>query len=389
MTVSRKVNASEFWSRMLMLCVLLEGIVNKLLITVLPIDNLIGYVMLTIAVFVVLTNNLYLNRMFMLLYACCWVLLICSAVFIGGSAVKEYIFQFLSFGSCGVLCAMTQVDIEKLFKIGSIASVIFLVVTFIQKFADAWFSPFSFGHTLIPGWIITFYNVYNEKQKHRYWRMCLWFCAFVLETVCLIRFCSRGNLIQMYIFVVICIMLLFRKKILGLFCIATGLLGLIFIEPIIMVLYKAMFELGVRVDAIRKSYRLLTDPSENLMHGRIELLAEVFEKKDAWNIIFGRGVGAYENITETYTHNIFSQAFSELGLIGVILIGTVFFLFIKVMIDQRNNLYETEFYIMLFVVVLVKLFFSSVYWRISAFWLLVGIIYIKRCRKNTNVIIKI
>lgn len=262
------------------------------------------------------------------------------------------------------------------------------MITFMQEFADAWFSPFGFGYTLIPGWIITFYNIYNKKREHRYWWMCLWFCVFILETICLFRFCSRGNLIQMYIFMVTCIFLLFRKKILGSVCIAAGLMGVVFIEPIIIILYNVMGRLGITVDAIRKSYRLITSPTENIMHGRTELLADVFDKISVWNILFGRGVGAYEKVTENYTHNIFSQAFSELGIIGVILIGAIFYLSIKMMLDQTNNLYETEFYIMLFVVVLVKLFFSSVYWRTSAFWFLVGILYSKRRRKETQLIKK-
>ena len=384
----KKSTISEFWGILLILCVLLESIVNKLLITVLPVNNLLGYVMLAVAAVVALTNRLYMNRRFMLLYASGGILLAFSAFFIGGNAVKEYIFQFLSFGSCGVLCAMTPIDIKRFFKMASAASVAFLVVTYVQSFADARVSPFAFGYALMPGWIITFYNIYNEKKEHRYLQMCLWLCVFVLETACLARFCSRGNLVQMYVFAVICVMVLFSQKILGLLGIVAGLLGMIFIEPIIIVLYEAMEKEGINISVIEKSYWLITTPSENLSHGRTELLADVFEGIDVWNILFGRGVGAYENMTGTYTHNIFSQAFSELGLIGVMLIGAAVFFSIKIIVDGGNSLYETELYIMLFVVVLVKLFLSSVYWRTSGFWFLVGTIYIKYSRKDSNVIIR-
>ena len=167
-------NLSEILGILLMLLVLFESITNKLIVTVLPINNMLGYFMLACIILVIFTNKLYLNTEFLIFYFICCMILLGAVILVEDNPAKEYVIQFFSFGSCGIISAMVNVDIKKVFNYGSIATVIFLMITFLQGFADAKNSAFNFGYALIPGFISTFYLIYNTWKKNRRGAAVLW-----------------------------------------------------------------------------------------------------------------------------------------------------------------------------------------------------------------------
>ncbi len=368
---NKNINLSEILGFLLIMLVLFESIMNKLLITVLPINNVLGYLMLSCSILVIITNKLYLNTAFLIFYIICCTVLLGSVIVIEGNPAKDYVIQFFSFGSCGIVCAMIKTDIKKVFYYGSISTIVFLIITFLQGFADAKNSAFNFGYALIPGFISTFYIFFNSWKKKKQCQTVLWMCIWITECVVLIRFCSRGNLIQVYVFTILSAIILFRKKLLGFIGIIAGTAAVVFIRPIIIVMYNIMVSLNIFISVIWKNYWLITTSDQSLLHGRTELYDVVWEGMDMKTALFGHGVGAYEMITGTYVHNIFLQIFYETGLIGLVCMGFILFVFVKMMFSRTNTIYETELYIMVFVLGFVKLCFSSVHWRTSVFWFMV------------------
>ena len=65
---NKNINLSEILGFLLIMLVLFESIMNKLLITVLPINNVLGYLMLSCSILVIITNKLYLNTAFLIFY---------------------------------------------------------------------------------------------------------------------------------------------------------------------------------------------------------------------------------------------------------------------------------------------------------------------------------
>ena len=105
---------------------------------------------------------------------------------------------------------------------------------------------------------------------------------------------------------------------------------------------------------------------------------------DITSFLVGHGVGAYENIYESYVHNIFLQAFYECGIVGIGFIIFVYAVFIKMMFNKRNTVYEREIYIMLFVLTLVKLCLSDIHWKVSLFWFIIAFLFDKLERKKSK-----
>ncbi len=386
---NKNINLSEMLGFLLIMLVLFESIMNKLLITILPINNVLGYLMLCCSILVIITNKLYLNSVFLIFYIICCTILLGSVIIIEGNPAKDYVIQFFSFGSCGIVCAMIKADIKKVFYYGSIATIVFLMITSLQGFADAKSSAFNFGYALIPGFISTFYVFFNAWKKKKQCRAALWMCIWIAESLVLIRFCSRGNLIQIYVFAILSAIILFRKKILGFIGIIAGIAAVVFIRPIIIAMYNIMVSLNIFISVIWKNYWLITTSDQSLLHGRTDLYSAVWEGLDMKTALFGHGVGAYEMIMGTYVHNIFLQIFYETGLIGLVCMGLILFVFVKMMFSRANTIYETELYIMVFVLAFVKLFFSSVHWRTSAFWFMVMIAFrqMNICKKM-NVVVR-
>lgn len=386
---NKNINLSEMLGFLLIMLVLFESIMNKLLITILPINNVLGYLMLCCSILVIITNKLYLNSVFLIFYIICCTILLGSVIIIEGNPAKDYVIQFFSFGSCGIVCAMIKADIKKVFYYGSIATIVFLMITSLQGFADAKSSAFNFGYALIPGFISTFYVFFNAWKKKKQCRAALWMCIWIAESLVLIRFCSRGNLIQIYVFAILSAIILFRKKILGFIGIIAGIAAVVFIRPIIIAMYNIMVSLNIFISVIWKNYWLITTSDQSLLHGRTDLYSAVWEGLDMKTALFGHGVGAYEMIMGTYVHNIFLQIFYETGLIGLVCMGLILFVFVKMMFSRANTIYETELYIMVFVLAFVKLFFSSVHWRTSAFWFMIMIAFrqMNICKKM-NVVVR-
>lgn len=154
-------------------------------------------------------------------------------------------------------------------------------------------------------------------------------------------------------------------------------------------MYNIMVSLNIFISVIWKNYWLITTSDQSLLHGRTDLYSAVWEGLDMKTALFGHGVGAYEMIMGTYVHNIFLQIFYETGLIGLVCMGLILFVFVKMMFSRANTIYETELYIMVFVLAFVKLFFSSVHWRTSAFWFMVMIAFrqMNICKKM-NVVVR-
>lgn len=373
------------FSVILMLFVVCESMMNKLIITVLPIDNILGYSMVFFTMLTLFSSRIKMNTKFIICYITCWIILGFSSIFVGGSYVMEYVFQYLSFGTCGVICALCMpVRFKAFLKAATVLTVVFIVISIMEHFEDAEVSSFNFGYALIPGVISTFlYICYLIEEKKRA-SVVMVIVLFLVEIVVFLKYSSRGNLVQLFAFGIGVIMVIYGRKLLGIILLSLGGIAILSIDKILVFLYELTQKYGVNISAISKSYYLIVTPTESLTHGRSELLTTVIANTSFGSILFGNGVGRFEQIAGTYAHNSFLESFFEFGLLGVILMAIIYICCLKRMFDRSTTIREKHLFLLLFVTVLVKMLFSSTYWRISGFWFLLGLLF--QAKKREKVI---
>ncbi len=379
---------ANLFARTMIYLTMFESITNKIIITVFPINDILGYVMVLCAILVILTNRIYIYKNFWIYYTCFFGLLLLGVFAYNQVTVRSYLFQFISFGTCGLLCGFVEIDVKRIFKGGAILSIIFVVTSFLQNFEDAKVSQFAFGYALMPGIIATFFVMYNSYHEGKVREAVVWFIPLVIEVGCLVKYCSRGNLMQIYVLNILLLLLIFHKKFLGILGMVLGVVAVAFAEPLLVSFYLITEKIGIHISVLEKSYWLITTPTESLSHGRSELFRNVLSGIDLHTFVFGHGVGAYEAVYNTYVHNIFLQVFYETGLIGLFFIICIYGIFIKMLFDKKNYIYQTELYIALFILALVKLLFSSVHWREPLFWM-VMVLVMNRISKKDVIIFKL
>lgn len=379
------VRYSNQFGYLLCTLVFFESMMNKLLITVLPIENILGYVMIIVIAFTILTNDMFLSKKFLIYYCLILGMLFTSIIFVGGKSSIEYTVWMFSFSLCGVFSGFLNIDYKRVFKIGSLITIVFLLISIVEGFADAKVSSFAFGYALMPGILSTFFTLYNEGKKNRYFNGIVWLLVLVLEMLCIIKYCSRSNLLQLYVFAILCLLYIFRKKFLGYMGIVSMVLAIIFVKPLIIFLYELTTQAGIHISAIWKFHWLLTTANQSLLHGREELFLGVIDNTNFITLLLGHGIGAYEKIFETYAHNIYLQSLFEFGIVGCLLVICLYFLVFKQLADKKNSIAEKELYIFLMALPFMKLIFSSVHWRESLFWFAI-VIVTKRLYKEKIII---
>jgi O-antigen ligase len=204
---------------------------------------------------------------------------------------------------------------------------------------------------------------------------------FISSYVILIDCGTRGAIVSLAVaFVLIYISRLRSIKKVITIVIVSILVYIVFqnFELVLVHIDNILTMAGIKVSAISKMITWM-NTGVSLYNGRdtlYELAKEIFLE----NPLFGHGVGYYESKDPSggYVHNLFWQMLCEVGILGsmpfiIVFINDVWTNFI------RKNLQEggDAFRVLLFLITIPLLMFSSAYWLLPSFWLYLWMIIIK------------
>lgn len=150
---------------------------------------------------------------------------------------------------------------------------------------------------------------------------------------------------------------------------------LLFSKKIISILLYLINVLPVESLKLKKMSMMLTEGILAASSGREELYMnywKIFEE----NILFGCGVGFWDDLNLLYPHNLFLQAAVEFGILGcVVVICYVILSFFKI---EKMCGDQFEFMIIVFSIMIGRLLVSSSYWERPEFWLCLSMVFFNR-----------
>lgn len=372
---TKTINVRRLINSALVMFIVCESMMNTILVSVFPIDNLLGYTMLLLGILVLIVQRIKLN------YKIIAIVLYCLVSF-GISGVRGYFFdsmlyliQFLSFGMVGIIGARVDFNRNVIFKSSIVVSEIFIVLNLLNRgMID---SDFNFGYAIIPGVLSSLVLIYNNFKEKRYRKMTIYvlfgapiFFMFVFRS-------SRGNIVQFIVFVLLGLFFLFGYKKIAVIISIIGIFALTNLREIVFFLNNWINAHGLTISVISKTYYLLNTSGQNLSHGRRELFDIAKQNIDISTLLIGNGIGAYEHVAGSYPHNIFLSAFCDFGIVGILFLAVLLYKFFRILSDSRHimTLIDREFVLLMFILSFIKLCFSGVYWNSSTFWYLVSYLF--------------
>lgn len=372
---SKTVNLRRLTNSILVMFIVCESMMNTILVSLMPIDNLLGYCMLLTGVLVLLIQPIRFG------YKIVWILVYCIFSF-GVSAIRGYItdsllylIQFLSFGMVGIIGARVDFNRNEIFKLSILVSEIFIILNLLNPGMIE--SDFNFGYAIIPGVLSSLFLVFNNLKERRY-KKTIKYTLFTVPICLMFLFrSSRGNIVQVIVFILLGMFFLFGHKKLATVILVTCIFVITNLKEVVFVLNDWANAHNLTISVIWKTYYLLNTSGQSFSHGRNELIDILKQNSDVTTVLFGNGIGAFEHVAGTYPHNIFLSAFGDFGVIGIVFLVILLYKFFKELKDSRHTLtlIDREFILLIFILSFVKLFFSGVYWNSSAFWYLVSYLF--------------
>ncbi len=310
------------------------------------------------------------------------------------STVKKYLIEFMAYGVVAFLLTSLPVKPYKILRYTMLIGILFLInpLEFINNISLSTnvYSRISMGasYAILP--CVAAAIIHFTFFKNNNWLNILGYFANMILLVILLTQGSRGAVLS----IVLLIFLIFYVKLtqkfrsdfsfvkLFIFNI-TMILSLIImlnIESILLWSYKLLQENGIEIATLLKSYDLVN--SYGLV-GILNFREEIY--KNSFNLflespLWGQGIGVYGDIFGWYPHNLFLQLLCEGGLILAlpiifILLKTFDLLFKSWSKDKMVD--EWRYMLMLLLVVAIpRLLFSSYLWQQQAFWLMIFIYFV-------------
>lgn len=301
----------------------------------------------------------------------------------------KYFLSFCAFGVIAMLIGMQQIDILLTVKVIQILGIVGILILCVRGFSQYNSSQlmgitYSMLPILLSAFILMFYQSHYRLVSITNLLLILYIYASVAP---------RGIWLIILIFGIGCVYLLLtraKKKYVKIFKFMLVIMILVVSILIVKNLNQILLGLNnflidryeVKIYALEKYARYLKHG--NVLNGRSELWEKAFQCISRSPFI-GNGIGYYESVSEgIYAHNIVLQAICEGGLfflipIVYIIVSGMLFLIINTH-KYKDCMYR--FILMTYVLGVIVLFFSSVYWIWIPFWFYLG--FFMRGIKNTS-----
>lgn len=369
----RRIDPVACCATLLFCAILMEGIFNTLLVAIVPVNNILGIALLALCVGNMMLNDIHIEvEKIVLILVIIVVFVTAFAGDIEGVKVSYFIY-FLSFGLGGILCSCLKLKDDSALRFGSWMTFIVTVYFIATNWEIIEIDYFSFGYMMMPGIISVMLHSHRLLETKKVLYAVIWIVFDIYVAWITLSNSGRGVYIVLAIFFLLAFFLLSKRRWVKMLCVvavAAGGVMAMNIETILYSLAEQLGEKGISIYAINKSIRLI-ERMGDITNGRSDLYAQVFDNIGVTQILFGRGIGEYEVIYGTYTHNLLLSIFADFGIIGIV---CFLVLIIRLcMIIASTDKDKRYIYLALISVCGTKLMMSSVYWKSSGFWLLIGL----------------
>jgi O-antigen ligase len=204
-----------------------------------------------------------------------------------------------------------------------------------------------------------------------------WMLVFeVLCFICILVFANRGALITAIFFIAAYFVFMSpkRKKILIYWFLPINVILVVFfinIQTILKFAYEIFVnELGLKSYSLNKITGFIqTHNSTQLFSGRLEIWAKAGDMLKE-NLIFGHGMGSFQQRFGFYTHNIFLDIMIFFGLAGVLFFGILIVVSLYNIWNSKESVKILGF--LFFLLWFPKLLFSMYFIEDVGFWCFIG-----------------
>ena len=288
----------------------------------------------------------------------------------------NYILSFLTIGFSGIFLGSLSFSLEKFFLYGYRVSILNLLLLGIIAFSPFYGENINYmklGYGLLPSALFLFISIFRSFKFSL-----LNLCLFLLNSILILVFGSRGALLSLLFFIFIYIIIGIKsKKLKYALFFSFGLLGFFFV-PIITSIAQVLDFYEFSTYSLEKFLKLYFDESTTLASsssGRDDIYAmglkRIFE-----NPILGSPFNSclFDTGVEYY-HNLFLDFFVNLGFVISMLVILIIS-YCSYAILLKKDIYFFDFYWILFTLSIVRLMVSSNFWQRPEFWLFISFIVV-------------
>jgi len=324
--------------------------------------------LLGIYIIFVLTKRIYIKidigYIFLLIIFCIFFF---NILFYSNEYVNNYFYKFLSNSILLILFFLSIKDYQYFLKFYSICSIIAILLYGIFPFLNG-ISIFSdymdFGYSIA---LPSFLGVYLLR---RYFGLKF---IFPLELLCwslIIIFSSRGAILCGIMMIVLYNIYVenngFKKTLLFVFVFFLLILFFIFLSDIFNLLYIILDKINYNSRTINKMKDLLIyKNTTNILSNRDIILSNAVNQIKL-NFLFGSGIGYFETLFNTYSHNFIIDFVLYWGSFGIIFLSWLFYLWFGLL---RNNDVNKAFILLFLCLWFPKLLYTGSFLYDSSFWI--------------------
>lgn len=293
------------------------------------------------------------------------------------SLLTTTLVDFIYYGALSFLIGFSQVNIKRIIELIIIVSMCTILdyKLFIEVIPQLGYLPMNYSYAFLPSIISTIlYVMYFKKDLNIILILGCFFNILLLYVVIIDG--TRGALLALLIFAIVMITNYFKNnkqhiRIITLISIMiVSLVVLINFENILKETYLFLEDIGLEFNLFTKSYNKLLQ--DNLLNNRDILYTNSingFFKSP----IFGNGISEFEYIYGIYPHNFVLQIMNESGVIVLIVILLpIIKSFSKVYTEGKVDQNRYLLWVLLMVISIPRITFSTNYLYQGSFWLLLA-----------------
>lgn len=307
------------------------------------------------------------------------------------STVIEYFYEFMGYGFIVYLITLLPFHPYKVIQYTMFIGIIFLIspneILNHIGLANSIYGRIDMGssYAILPCIVAAIIHfAFFRKQKH--FLNTIGYLTNLILLIILMTQASRGAVLAIFILICLIYYVKIVKKVrsnrhllimfMSNVIVIIGILIVINLKELLLWSYQFLQGLGIEVAAILKTYTMVVNEDNilGLLNGRDYFYLKSFELF-LQSPIWGHGIGIFGDNYGSYPHNLFLQLLNEGGVMLMFPVGAVLFgciqLFLKPSSKDETVNEWRYLLILLFIVAVPRLIFSSYLWQQQSFWLMV------------------
>lgn len=368
------------WNSWLTAAFLIEGLLCRMVSIFINIPYISVLLMMCIVLILFFTNKkLRISKNLIFVFGIMALLLLGSGILNGIEFVMNYLTHFIVFGITALF--ITELDInykEVLISLLKI-SLLYIIMYFLFErdifvhSENYWINQMGLAYGFLIPAVVGMVVIWKRDilQLNKIEIILSLLCMILSIYIILVDCGTRGAIISIAVSFVLLLIEKEKSYKRAILVIGISIIIILFlnnIDRIILYIHQILSDVGIDIPALTKMISLMEENAiDNGRNGIYELSLKFIKESP----LFGYGVGYFESQRNgSYVHNFFLQVLCEFGIVGLVfMLIPILNNFIKTFFKQEMDSQERTIKIMLFLITMPLLMFSSAYWLLPSFWL--------------------